>query len=85
MFEFIADGETEYIKIKKDTNKEIIQLLESKQIYLSKIGLIKKASCSKTGENYFSSNSSKYLDPDVNMVIEKIELLGLFWTDEEYL
>ena len=71
-------------KIKKDLNKETAQLIETKQIYPSKIGLIKKASCSKTGESYFTSNTSKYLDSDVKMVIEEIELLGLFWTDEQY-
>ena len=84
MVEFINENEIEYLKIKKDTNEEIVQLIENKQIYPSKIGLIKKASCSKTGENYFTSNTSKYLDIDVKMMIEEIELLGLFWTDEEY-
>lgn len=84
MVEFINENEIEYLKIKTNINDEIVQLVENKQIYPSKIGLIKKASCSKTGENYFTSNTSKYLDTDVKMIIEEIELLGLFWTDEEY-
>lgn len=71
-------------QINLEENKKAKKLLEDKQIYPSHFGLIKKATCTKTGEDYFTSQNSKYLDDDVNMAIEEIQLLGFFWTDEEY-
>lgn len=57
-------------------------LVKEKKIFPTHLGLLKKVICSKTGENYFTSETSKYLDKEVYMAIENIELLGMFWTDE---
>ena len=58
--------------------------MDEKAIFPSHLGLLRKISCTKTGENYLTSTTSKYFDTDVKMAIEQIELLGFFWTDEEY-
>lgn len=73
-----------YIKIATDNNPELKVLLDDGIIYPSKFGLLKKITCSKTGEDYLTSITSKYMDDDVKMVIEKIEPAGFFWTDEGY-
>lgn len=83
LISFPKNDENHY-KINLKENQEIKKLLQDKQVFPSHFGLIKKASCTKTGEDYFTSQNSKYLDDDVNMAIEEIELLGFFWTDEEY-
>jgi len=71
-------------KIHTEGKEELNQLIENSVIYPSYLGLLKKITCSKTGENYLTSNTSKYLDKGVHMVIEKIRLIAFFWTDEEY-
>jgi hypothetical protein len=81
---FPKDEDEFYYEINTNGDKELNKLLEEKVIFPSHLGLLKKISCTKTGENYLTSNTSKYLDSDVKMAIEKIELLGFFWTDEEY-
>lgn len=43
--------------------------------------LLNEIVCKKTGEDYFTSCRSKYLD-DTAMMITKCELLGFFWTDK---
>lgn len=42
----------------------------------------KKATCSKTGKNYFESEYSKLLDDDVYVIIEDFEGLNFYWTDK---
>jgi len=42
--------------------------------------LLEVVKCSKTGENYFTNDSSKYLDDDVFAEIHKCKLLGAHWT-----
>jgi hypothetical protein len=85
----------EYISFPEDENNvcyevsinddnELNKRFEEKVIFPSHIGLLKKITCTKTGENYLTSMTSKYLDSDVTMAIEEISLLGFFWTDEEY-
>lgn len=73
-----------YFKIATHNNPELQDLLDNNCVHPSKIGLLKRITCSKTGENYITSETSKYMDEDVKMVIEKIELAGFFWTDEIY-
>jgi hypothetical protein len=73
-----------YYEINTNGDKGLNKLIEDKVIFPSHIGLLKKISCTKTGENYLTSTTSKYLDRDVKMAIEQIDLLGFFWTDEEY-
>ena len=73
-----------YYEINTNGDKELNKLIEEKVIFPSHFGLLKKISCTKTGEDYFTSATSKYLDNYVKMAIEEIELLGFFWTDEEY-
>ncbi|MNT95349.1 hypothetical protein D3C72_2372140 [compost metagenome] len=63
---------------------EIKKALDNGTIHPSFFGLLEKVKCSKTGEDYFTSETSKYLDDDVKMVIEKVSPLGFFWTDESY-
>ncbi|WP_241285467.1 hypothetical protein [Chryseobacterium arthrosphaerae] len=69
-----------HINVNRGT--ELDTLIQQKKVFPSYIGLIKKASCSKTKENYFISETSKYLDDDTYMIIEEIEFLDFFWTDE---
>jgi hypothetical protein len=79
-----SEDEDEYLIINPKGDTDIKTHLDNKDIHPSHLGLIKTVSCSKTKENYLTSTTSKYLDQGVNMVIEKIELLGFFWTDEPY-
>jgi hypothetical protein len=84
MISFPKEDDASYYQIKTNGNNELDKLIEEKTIFPSQLGLIKKATCTKTGKDYFTSETSKYLDNDVKMAIEKIEVLGFFWTDEEY-
>lgn len=43
---------------------------------------IKKATCSKTGTNYYNSPYSKYLDDDTHVIIEEVEGLTFYWSDK---
>lgn len=81
---FPHDKDRFYYEVNTNGNKELNNLIEEKAIFPSYSGLLKKVSCTKTGEDYFTSMTSKYLDTDVKMAIEEIDLLGFFWTDEEY-
>lgn len=81
---FPKDEDEFYYEINTNGDKELNKLIDEKTIFPSHIGLLKKTICTKTGENYLTSMTSKYLDTDVKMAIEKINLLGFFWTDEEY-
>lgn len=42
----------------------------------------KKATCSKSGKNYFESEYSKFLDDDVHVIIEDFEGLTFYWSDK---
>lgn len=81
---FPRDDDKFYYEINTNGDKELNKLIDEKVIFPSHIGLLSKISCTKTGENYLTSTTSKYLDSDVKMAIEQIELLGFFWTDEDY-
>lgn len=81
---FPKDEDKFYYEINTNGDKELNKLIEEKVIFPSHLGLLKKISCTKTRENYLTSTTSKYLDSDVKMAIEQMELLGFFWTDEEY-
>lgn len=83
MISFPNDEDESYFEIKAKADTELDKLIKDKFIFPSYMGIIKKATCSKTGSDYFTSDTSKYLDNDVTMVIEKIKLAGFFWTDEE--
>jgi hypothetical protein len=56
-------------------------LIEENTIQPSYVALLTEVVCTRTGENYLDSNTSKYLDEDVNMGIKGMDLLGFFWTD----
>lgn len=71
-----------YFELKINDNSSLHNFFEEKLLFPSYLGLIEEAYCSKTGENYFTSKTSKYLDQDVGMTIKNIKLLGFFWTDE---
>lgn len=81
---FPKDADELYYELKTDGDTELNKLINGKKIFPSHLGLLKKISCTKTGENYLTSTTSKYLDKDVKMVIEQIDLLSFFWTDEKY-
>ena len=81
---FPKDDDKFYYEVNTNGNKELNNLIEEKVIFPSYIGLLKKISCTRTGEDYLTSMTSKYLDTDVKMAIEEINLIGFFWTDEEY-
>lgn len=84
-----TDREKYFNWIKDEINIAITLINKYDKIYvlggLGYMGIIKKANCSKTGSDYFTSDTSKYLANDVTMVIEKIKLAGFFWTDEEFI
>src|SRR5690606_22307897 len=42
--------------------------------------LVRKATCSKTGGDYFSSLTSKFLDSDVKAIIAQVGGLATVWT-----
>lgn len=81
---FPEDEDNVCYEVSINDDSELNKLFEEKVIFPSHIGLLKKLTCTKTGENYLTSMTSKYLDNDVKMAIEEISLLGFFWTDEEY-
>jgi len=84
MISFPNDEDESYFEIRVKADMELDKFIKEKSIFPSRLGIIKKATCTKTGSDYFTSETSKYLDNDVKMAIERIELAGLFWTDEEY-
>ena len=64
----------------QDIHKEMTQ----GNIYPTYSAILKKVTCSSTGEDYFKSSTSKFLDNDVQMLIEEADLMGYFWTDRKY-
>lgn len=44
--------------------------------------ILKKATCSKSKQDYFQSPHSKLLDDDTHMIVEKFEGLSFYWTDK---
>ncbi|MCK6609193.1 MAG: hypothetical protein L6Q46_12960, partial [Flavobacterium sp.] len=83
MISFPNEEDESYFEIKAKADTELDKFIKDKFIFPSYMGIIKKATCTKTGSDYFTSDTSKYLDSDVAMAIEKIELAGFFWTDED--
>lgn len=81
---FPNEEDHNYYEIDVRGDKSLIKLLDENAVYPSQLGLIQKITCTKTGENYLTSYTSKYLDDDVAMAIEKIDVIGFFWTDEQY-
>ncbi|MDQ1150484.1 hypothetical protein [Sphingobacterium zeae] len=84
MISFPDEEDHNYYEIDVRGDKSLIKLLDENAVYPSQLGLIQKITCTKTGENYLTSYTSKYLDDDVAMAIEKIDVIGFFWTDEQY-
>ena len=77
------DGRESY-QIQIENDEEISKLVENQEIFPSYLILINKATCSLTELDYFNSATSKYLDDNVNMIIEESKLLDFFWSDEKY-
>ena len=59
---------------------ELAVACENRSIRVALGVLLEKVTCSKTGENYFQSQTSKYLDKDVVANIEKCSVISAFWT-----
>lgn len=77
MISFPDEGDQNYYEINVRRDKTLIKLLDEKAFY-SQMGLIQTITCTKTGKNYLTSNTSKYLDDDVAMAIEKIDVISFF-------
>lgn len=82
MISFPNDDDPEYYEIETKGNKELNALIEENTVKPSYVTLLTEVVCTKTGENYLTSNTSKYMDEDVTMGIKGMDLLGFFWTDE---
>lgn len=81
---FPDENDKNYFEIEAGKDEALMKLMEEKKIFPAHLGLLNKVTCTKTGENYLTSNTSKYFDKDVQMAVEEIDLLGFFWTDEQY-
>lgn len=71
------------LKFSVDLNEMDVELkadFEPGKMNPAHIILLNKVECSKTGQDYFTSTTSKYLDETV-MIIKSCQLLGFFWTD----
>lgn len=84
MIRFPDENDHNYLEIVAKDDDKLAALMQEKKIFPSQLALINKVTCTKTGEDYLTSNTSKYFDEGVKMAIEKMDLLGFFWTDEEY-
>ena len=72
------------LKFSVDLSEMDVELkadFESGRLNPAHIILLKEIECSKTGNDYFTSTTSKYLD-DTVMIIKNCQLLGFFWTDK---
>ncbi len=67
-----------------ESDDKLVQLAVDERIFPSYMSFLEKVSCSKTKEDYFTSNTSKILDNDVKMNIEEQSLAGFFWTDKPF-
>lgn len=82
MVTFPNEDDPEYFEIEIKGNKQLSDLLDEKAIHPSYVTVLTDIVCMKTGENYLTSKTSKYLDEDVKMGINGMYLLGFFWADE---
>ena len=82
MITFPNEDDPEYYELQIKGNEKLEALIQEDIIHPSYVTLLTDVICMKTGENYFTSNTSKYLDEDVTMGIRGMELLGFFWTDK---
>lgn len=74
-------GELMYqLKFPKDRD-ELFEAVKNGTLQAGVFYLVKKAVCSKTNQDYFTSDTSKLLDEGVSAVIAKVGTLGAFWTD----
>lgn len=83
MISFPDENDQNLFEISTSADQNLQKFIEDGSVLPSYAGIIKKASCSRTGLNYLTSSTSKYLDDDVKMNIEKIELATFFWTDQQ--
>ena len=65
-------------------NEDLYEAIQQEKIFPSFSSIITKVKCGKTNEDYFKSQTSKFLDDDVFVIIEKASLAGAFWTDKQY-
>lgn len=70
------------ISFPKDAT-ELFRAFEQGELRPSLYYLVEKAHCSKTGEDYFTSLTSKALDDDVTCVITQAGSPSAFWTKNE--
>lgn len=84
MISFPDQNNKNYYEIHTKGDAELTRFIDEKMVTASYMGIIRKASCSKTGQDYLTCETSEYLDDDVKMNIEKIELAAFFWTDQQY-
>lgn len=84
MISFPDENNENYFEIKTTGDAELTKFIDEKTVFASYMGIINKAVCTRTGLDYLTSDTSKYLDNDVRMSIEKIELAFFFWTDQKY-
>lgn len=59
---------------------ELSNALSEGTLHTSISYIVKEASCSKTDQNYFTSLTSKILDPDVVAIIKKVSSPTVVWT-----
>lgn len=75
-----TDEGLQYTLTIPEGHEELRKAFHDKLISPSLSFIVEKASCSRTGENYFTSSTSKVLDEDVAPLIKKASGLTAVWT-----
>ncbi|MBC2714935.1 MAG: hypothetical protein HF978_06460 [Desulfobacteraceae bacterium] len=79
--EFYWSNEKECLMFKALMHKNKIDTIIKHGLSLAPIIHIKESKCSITGDNYPDSKYSKYLNDGSVEMIQKMEMLGAFWTN----
>lgn len=66
-----------------ESDSELIQKLEKKEIQLASLYLVNKSMCSKCRKEYKSCNCSKFSSDGSVEIMEDIKILGFFWTSRK--
>ena len=79
----VVDGKQFSIKVKPhDSNKDLMEQLTEKKIFIAPSTIIEEMICSKSGLNYLDSSYSIVLDEGVVQYMKKFKFGNFHWTDK---